>query len=254
MTTIAPPFRSTGSMPVLHQQPAPMPARPRPRANRRDRLIAENVELARRISLRLARRYANWVSRDDVLAAGMLGLAEAADRYDETRAEPFAAFAEKRIRGAVLDELRRGDIMPRRVRQLARKVGAVQRELEKTAGTPPTDEAVATALGVTVEQYRTELAPLTAVSVQGMEPNEERHVPSKETSPAAEAERREVMERVEAAIEHLDPRDAMILEMHYRDDLPYGKIAEALGVTTSRVCQLHGRAIARLRGFVEAVR
>jgi RNA polymerase sigma factor for flagellar operon FliA len=261
MTTLAPPFRTTGPIPVHLLQPqtvqqAPTPVQPRRTVPRkaRDRLIAEHVELARRISLRLARRYANWVGRDDVVAAGMLGLAEAAERYDDSRGEPFAAFAEKRIRGAVLDELRRGDIMPRRVRQMARKVSTAQRELERTHGCAPTDEQMAQALGVSLEEYRTELAPLTSVSMHSLEPDEERHVPSREASPASEAERREVMARVEAALEHLDPRDAMILALHYRDDLPYGKIAETLGVTTSRVCQLHGRAIARLRGYVDVPR
>ena len=266
MTTLAPPFRTTGTLPVIALQPTlqprslqqpPTPERPRrPAVSRRDRdkLIAEHVELARRISLRLARRYANWVSRDDVVAAGMLGLAEAAERYDGSRGEPFPAFAEKRIRGAVLDELRRGDIMPRRVRQMARKVGAAAREIEKTTGSPPTDEAMAQAMGVSVEEYRSDLAPLMSVTMHSLEPDEERHVPSREASPASEAERREVMARVEAALEHLDPRDAQILAMHYRDDLPYGKIAEQLGVTTSRVCQLHGRAIARLRGYVDVPR
>ena len=256
MTTLAPPFRTTGTMPVVLLQPAIAPVRPRktPTRRDRDRLIAEHVELARRISLRLARRYANWVSRDDVVAAGMLGLAEAAERYDDSRGEPFAAFAEKRIRGAVLDELRRGDIMPRRVRQMARKVGTVARELERTTGARPTDEAMAQALGVSVEEYRTELAPLTSVTMHSLEDDEDRPVPSRDASPASEAERRQVLARVEAALEHLDPRDARILEMHYRDDLPYGKIAETLGVTTSRVCQLHGRAIARLRGYVDVPR
>ena len=86
----------------------------------RDRLIAEHLEIAKRIALRMARRCPDWISRDDLVAAGLLGLTEAAERYDGSRNEPFLVFAEKRIRGAVLDELRRGDIMPRRVRQLAR--------------------------------------------------------------------------------------------------------------------------------------
>ena len=89
----------------------------------RDRLISEHIEIAKRISMRMARRCPDWIAREDLIAAGMLGLTEAAERYDATRNEPFLAFAEKRIRGAVLDELRRGDIMPRRARQMARKIG-----------------------------------------------------------------------------------------------------------------------------------
>ena len=96
----------------------------------RDRLIFEHVDAARRISRRIARRCPDSVTQDDLESAALLGLTEAAERYDATRQEPFLAFAEKRIRGAVMDELRRGDILPRRLRQLARKIGATIRELE----------------------------------------------------------------------------------------------------------------------------
>ena len=113
----------------------------RPSAER-DRLIAEHVEVARRISLRIARHCPDWIQREDIIAAGMLGLTEAAERYDESRAEPFLSFAEKRIRGAVIDELRRGDIMPRRLRRLARTIGDAIQNLERQNGDAP-DEAVA---------------------------------------------------------------------------------------------------------------
>src|SRR5574338_309108 len=86
----------------------------------RDQLIREHAEVARRIALRMARRCPTWVAREDLISAGMVGLIEAADRYDDSREEPFISFAEHRIRVAVMDELRRGNIMPCRVRQLAR--------------------------------------------------------------------------------------------------------------------------------------
>src|ERR1043165_117639 len=76
----------------------------------RDRLIREHADVARRIALRMARRCPDWVSREDLVSAGMVGRIEAADRYDGSRQEPFISFAEHRIRGAILDELRRGDI------------------------------------------------------------------------------------------------------------------------------------------------
>src|SRR5689334_11936213 len=94
------------------------------------RLIQEHIEMARRIALRVARRLPAWIGSDDVVAAAMVGLTEAAQRYDGSRGEPFVAFAEKRIRGAVLDELRRGDVMTRRARVAARKVGEATARLE----------------------------------------------------------------------------------------------------------------------------
>lgn len=220
----------------------------------RDRLIASHLEIAKRIALRMARRCPAWISSEDLVAAGMLGLAEAAERYDETRQEPFLGFAEKRIRGAVLDELRRGDIMPRRVRQMARKVGATIQELEKKHGGPVEDTTVASALGVSVENYRADLEQLVHVTVGALD-QLDRSPPAagEESSPMRQAERREVMGRIKQALTGLDQRDVLILSLYYNEELTYVEIGQVLGVTTSRVCQLHGRAIARLRAELETV-
>ena len=218
----------------------------------RDRLIAEHIDIARRISLRLARRCPSWISSEDLVSAGMLGLAEAAERYDDTRQEPFLVFAEKRIRGAVLDELRRGDIMPRRVRQLARKVGATIQELEKTHGGTPDDTTVATALGVSIETYHADLEQLVHVTVGALDQLDHAPPASGDPSPAAQAERREIMARIKQALLGLEQRDVLLLSLYYNEELTYVEIGEVLGVTTSRVCQLHGRAIARLRAELEA--
>ena len=214
-------------------------------AQARDRLIRDHADAARRIALRMARRCPDWVAREDIVSAGMLGLIEAAERYDGTRAEPFLAFAEHRIRGAVLDELRRGDIMPRRVRQLARKINAAIRELEKD-GEAATDARVAEALGVTIEHYRAGLSELVHVEVGSMEGEEARLVATS-VAPDVEAGHRLTIARVRAALEHLEQRDVTILGLHYVEDLTYQEIAETLRITPSRVCQLLWRAVERLR-------
>jgi RNA polymerase sigma factor FliA len=220
----------------------------------RDRLISEHIEIARRISTRMARRCPDWIAREDLVAAGMLGLTEAAERYDSSRNEPFLAFAEKRIRGAVLDELRRGDIMPRRARQMARKIGAKIQELEKTVGASPSDEQVAAALGVTVEAYRTDLEHLVHVTVGALEQDDDTatSLATDAHSPEAGAARQQALSRVRAALPRLDQRDILVLGLYYNEELTYHEIAQVLGVTTSRVCQLHGRAIARLRAEIES--
>jgi RNA polymerase sigma factor for flagellar operon FliA len=219
----------------------------------RDRLISEHIEIARRISMRMARRCPDWIAREDLVAAGMLGLTEAAERYDSTRNEPFLAFAEKRIRGAVLDELRRGDIMPRRARQMARKIGVTIQELEKTTGRTPTDEEIALALGVTVEAYRTDLEHLVHVTVGALDHDDDSQaaLASSESSPEAGAARQQALSRVRGALPGLDQRDLLVLGLYYNEELTYHEIAQVLGVTTSRVCQLHGRAISRLRTEIE---
>ena len=226
-----------------------------PSARERNRLIADHVEIARRISLRMARRCPEWINREDLISAAMLGLTEAAERYDMSRNEPFLAFAEKRIRGAVLDELRRGDIMPRRVRQLATKIGRTIAELERKGGGPPSDEQVAAALGVTVEDYRENLEQLVHVTIGALDTNEESPVfSSDEFSPETDAARRQAMTRIRKALPTLDARDLVLLGLYYNDELTYQEIGQVIGVTTSRVCQLHGRAIARLRAGIETMK
>jgi RNA polymerase sigma factor for flagellar operon FliA len=163
----------------------------------RDQLIAEHADAARRIALRMARRCPTWIAREDLVAAGMVGLIEAADRYDGSRQEPFLAFAEHRIRGAVLDELRRGDIMPRRIRQLARKIGETIKELER-GGEVATDQRIADALGVSIEHYRTTLAELVHVELATLD-GEERSLTSQDASPSDIAFHRDTLARVKVA-------------------------------------------------------
>lgn len=208
-------------------------------------MIRDHTDVARRIALKMARRCPDWIAREDLISAGMIGLIEAADRYDGTREEPFVSFAEHRIRGAILDELRRGDIMPRRVRQLARKIVAAMRELEKD-GEPATDQRVADALGVSVDEYRGGLAQLAHVEVSPIEPNDQ--FVANDESPEQAAGHRETLRRVKEAIHRLEARDVTILGLHYIEDMTYQEIAEILHVTPSRVCQLLWRAVERLRG------
>jgi len=212
----------------------------------RNQLISEHAEVARRIALKMARRCPDWVAREDLVAAGMLGLTEAAERYDESRTEPFLSFAEHRIRGAVLDELRRGDMLPRRVRQLARKISNTIRSLENS-GVAPSEERIADSLGVPVEQYRSGLSHLVNVGVDPLGNDDQILVSDQRLAPDELAAHRQLVGTVRAALEHLEQRDVTILGLHYLEDLTYQQIAETLRITPSRVCQLLWRAVDRLR-------
>ena len=218
----------------------------------RDRLIAEHLDIAKRIAARIARRCPSFIAKEDLHAAAMLGLTEAAERYDTARQEPFLGFAEKRIRGAILDELRRGDIMPRRTRQLARKIGQTIAQLEKDFGRPPIDEEVAEALGVSLEEYKNELEQLVHVSIGSFDAEDDGGMVTSDASPESQAARRQILAHVRQALPRLDARDVLVLSLYYNEELTYPEIGEVLKVTTSRVCQLHGRAIARLRAEIEA--
>ena len=220
------------------------------RDERRDRLIAEHVDMAQRIAARIGRRVPAWRRDDDLVGAALIGLTEAADRYDFDGVIPFVAFAERRIRGAVLDELRKSDIMPRRVRQDARRIGRVIAKLEHVHGTRPTDEQIAQALGVSLEEYRDELEVLTQVSfVDWDEVGVDQHLgrANDNGGAAAELERRQLANALRGAMDTLPERDAQILSLYYVEELTYAEIAEVLGVSVAAVDSLIQRARQKLR-------
>lgn len=215
----------------------------------RDRLIAEHVDMARRIAGRVGRRVPDWIREDDLVGAAMIGLTEAADRFDATLGQPFVAFAERRIRGAVLDELRRGDPMPRRKRADARKLGKTIQALEQKFGRPPEDFEIAAAMGVSLEEYQQELEGLTQVSFVDLDQlGGGKQEPANDNAwPSAATEKKQLAQRLHSAMETLPERDALVLSLYYVEELSYLEIAEVLEVSESRVCQLHARALARLK-------
>jgi RNA polymerase sigma factor FliA len=222
----------------------------------RNRLITEFAPMARRVALRVARRTPSWIASEDLISAAMVGLAEAAERYDTTRGEPFIGFATKRVRGAVLDELRRGDPLSRSARRSARQLGETMRVLEQKLGHPPEDAEVAAALGIDIEEYQDDLAILTHISTVGLDATEGGHagagaVAASGPSPAAQLEKAQTLQLLTRALKTLAERDAQILSLYYNEDFTYAEIGDLIGVTESRVCQLHGRALARLREAVE---
>jgi RNA polymerase sigma factor for flagellar operon FliA len=217
----------------------------------RDLLIAQHMPMARRIARKVLRRMPDSVREDDLVSAAFVGLTEAAERFDAARGEPFVAFAAPRIRGAVLDELRRGDVMPRRVRSAAKKVGEAVASLERRLGRAPEDTEVAGALGVPVETYRAKLADLTSVRmVELPAAGGAWELPDTSVTPAGLLERAELTQRVRAALDEVPERDALVLSLYYVEELSYAEIGEVLGVSESRVCQLHARAIKRVREVV----
>ncbi len=222
-------------------------------APHRDRLILEHVDMARRIALRVGRRVPDSVASDDLVAAALVGLTEAAERFDEARGQPFVAFAEKRIRGAVLDELRRGDLMSRRARNQSRKVGQAIRTLATRLGREPEDAEVAAELGVDLAHYVEELEGLTHVTSVPLEGvlADSLAEDGDRADPAQGAARRELTGRLTAALRTLPERDALVLSLYYVEELSYAEIGRILGVTESRVCQLHARSMARLRSTLE---
>ena len=222
-----------------------------PFARLRPALVTENVAMARRIASKMARRLPTSLA-DDVQSAALLGLVEAANRFHPGRGESFPAFAAKRVRGAVLDELRRGDVLPRRARQTARRVREVVRCLEHTLGRVPRDEENAAKLGVDVEEYQDRIAGLGSVEVVSLEDIAGGSARDDAANPAEQVERRRCNARVAKARGKLSEREAKVLALHYEQQMTLAEIGKLLGVTESRVCQLHTRALKRLRADLES--
>lgn len=218
-----------------------------PRRNLRDQLVVEHAPIARRIALRMARRLPDPMLVDDVVAAAYLGLTQAAERYDAKRGEPFLGFAERRIRGAVYDELRRADILPRRQRQKAKKVQDAIRRVEQKLGRAAEDQEVAADLGVSVAEYRKDLEQLSHVAIVEFQ----EHPTTQEESPASATEKRDLISKVLGALKHLPQRDAQLLSLYYIEELTYSELAEIFDISVGRVSQLHARAITRLRAKLE---
>jgi RNA polymerase sigma factor for flagellar operon FliA len=192
------------------------------------------------------------VGLGDLVSSGTLGLLDAIDRYDPRHATLFSTYARFRIRGTILDQLRRLDWVPRSLRDKATVVDRAARSLEARLGRPPSEEELARALGLSLAAYRAlrgRLAPVESVDHSGIGDGD--HAPPfdrAEPGPLAALLRRERLCLVVEAIRQLPERDQLLLSLYYRDDLTMKEVGAVLGLTESRVSQLHSQALRRLRG------
>lgn len=214
-------------------------------------LLEQHLPLVRRQALNLRARLPPSVELDDLIQAGTIGLLDAMKRYDPTQGVSFATFANQRIRGAMLDELRSRDWVPRSVRRANREVDSVLRQLEQRLGRAPEEREVATALGIELAEYQQILLDTNGsylVSFDEMS-TEEFDARSCEhyASPFIEFAQGRERDRLIKAIETLPEREKLLLALYYQEELNLKEIGAVLGVSESRVCQLHSQAIARLR-------
>lgn len=223
----------------------------------RDALVMAHVDLVKAMASRLGRRLPSQVELSELVSVGVLGLIEAASRYQPSLGVPFDAFARRRINGAMLDALRGLDWVPRSLRKLQRDVDQAMSRLRHTLGREPEAAEIASALGVSTDDYDAKLDELRLAEVAVVQPSGTGDesvglldVAIDEHGPYGQLERRELRARLAEAIGRLPERERQILAMSYEQEMTLAEIGQVIGVGESRVSQLRTQAVSRLRSLL----
>jgi RNA polymerase sigma factor for flagellar operon FliA len=225
----------------------------------RDKLIVEYGGLIKFIAQKIAARLPSNIELDDLISSGVIGLMDAIDKYDSSRDNKFKTYAEFRIRGAILDELRSQDWVPRSIREKAKVLERAYSKIEQAKGRQATDDEVCIELGMTTEQYHEMLNEVRSVSLLSYDDltnlsNADKRTlhgngeaGSKVPTPFSEVSVAHLKKLVAEAIEDLPEKQRLVLSLYYYEDLNLKEIGRVLDVTESRVSQLHSQAILKLK-------
>jgi len=220
-----------------------------------DRKLYERyMPLVRRIAMRTIRTLPSSITFDDILSAGWVGMAEALQRRaDGMQDEHFEAYASYRVRGAILDYLRVLDPLSRKLRGASRRITTAAAELTQRLGLMPSEEEVALDLGLSLPAYQELLGEISDAGFARLELGTAGEPMAPEASPEMTIARVEIQNSVSDAISELPERLQLVLGLHYQEECSLREIGEVLGVTESRVCQLHSEAVHLIRARIEGV-
>lgn len=215
-------------------------------------LVVEHAPLVKRIAHHMAARLPASVQIDDLIQAGMIGLLEAARQYDASQGASFSTYAGIRIRGAMLDEIRRLDWTPRSVHRKAREVAKVVQEIEHETGREAEDTEVAQKLGISLSEYHQILQDSAAAKVFSIDQEDPEtgmvfEYPADEPTPLALLQREAFQGSLAQAIAELPEREQLVMQLYYDEELNLKEIGAVLGVSESRVSQIHGRILLKLK-------
>ena len=229
----------------------------------RDRLIMEHSPLIKYIVNRIAQRLPSHVDLDDLMNTGVIGLMDAIEKYDPEKNCKFKTYAEFRIKGAILDQLRSLDWVPRSVRQKSRRLEAAYNQTEQKLGRAASDEEVADVLGVEIKKFHEMLNQVRGISLVNLD----------EVRNASDLEKKNLIDVVEdtngedpfgtlnidemkkivaEAIGNLPEKERLVVSLYYYDELNMKEIGKILDITESRVCQIHTKAVIRLRSKLKS--
>ena len=225
-------------------------------AAQREAAIREHGPLVRRVAAQMVAKLPANVELDDLVQAGMIGLFEAVSRYEPGQGAQFETFAMQRIRGAMLDELRAADWLPRSVRRNQRAIEGAIRMLEQALKRPPNEREIAEVLGVALDEYRHMLGQARGAQIVCLSELTDRDIDDdllerfavpEDSEPTHILREPAFRDALVAAIDELPERERLMMGMYYEQELNLKEIGVVLGVTESRVSQLHSQAVARLR-------
>ena len=223
-----------------------------------ERMVLQYAPLIRYIASRLALRLPSHISQEDLISSGIIGLIDAIQKYDLSKNINFKTYAEFRIKGAMLDELRSLDWIPRSVRKKSHLIENAYAQLQKSLGRPAEAEEVAELLGLALEDFYQLLDETKAVSVVALEDRDRKAAPSSRDLPEILHDENlrdslqavhlsELREVVVQAIEALPDKEKLLISLYYYEELTMKEIGQIMGYTESRISQLHSQAMCRLR-------
>ncbi|MBL8446041.1 MAG: RNA polymerase sigma factor FliA [Zoogloeaceae bacterium] len=228
----------------------------------KNQLVTQYAPLVKRIAYHLMAKLPASVQVEDIIQNGMLGLLDAIGRYEEGLGAQFETYAVQRIRGAMLDGLRENDWLPRSLRRDMRRIEAAIHALEQQFGRQPTERELADSLDMPLAEYQKMLQEARGYQLVYFEDFTEedgddyleRHFVGNEADPLEILMDAGMRSQLVKAIEDLPEREKTVMGLYYEEDLNLREIGEILGVSESRVCQLHSQAIARLRSRITGAR
>jgi RNA polymerase sigma factor for flagellar operon FliA len=224
-----------------------------------DELVREHIALVKRIAYHLAAKLPSAFEIEDLMQAGMIGLLEAASKFDSSKGASFSTYAGIRIRGAMLDDVRKRDWTPRSVYQKHRLVLDAVREIETETSRPAEAPEVAARVGVSLDDYHEILRDASACQLFSLDEaldesaHSGRDMPvSHAGTPEEDLDSNQRRQAVSDAVLRLPERERLVLSLYYEQEMNLKEIGAVLGVSESRVCQIHGQALIRIRASVEA--